>query len=136
MNNLESNVKTIKELREIIKKEVLKGYKSKTNFSSDEFFVEVGSLIIIAKTICLEKEVKYDFVLDTQFLSSKEITYEEIIMVKNIIDILNKYKELAISRLKKWTVEEYLEDKKIREKQSEQMLEYLKKALTNNINAL
>ena len=57
-------------------------------------------------------------------------------MVKNIIDILNKYKELAISRLKKWTVEEYLEDKKIREKQSEQMLEYLKKALTNNINAL
>lgn len=136
MNNLESNVKTIKELREIIKKEVLKGYKLKTNFSSDEFFVEVGSLIIIAKTICLEKEVKYDFVLDTQFLSSKEITYEEIIMVKNIIDILNKYKELAISRLKKWTVEEYLEDKKIREKQSEQMLEYLKKALTNNINAL
>ncbi len=136
MNNLESNVKTIKELREIIKKEVLKGYKLKTNFSSDEFFVELGSLIIIAKTICLEKEVKYDFVLDTQFLSSKEITYEEIIMVKNIIDILNKYKELAVSRLKKWTVEEYIEDKKIREKQSEQMLEYLKKALTNNINAL
>ena len=81
---------------------------------------------IIAKPICLEKEVKYEFVLDVQFLSSKEITYEEIIMIKNIIDLLYKHKKLATSRLKKWTVEEYLEDKRQREIRSEQMLESLK----------
>ncbi len=136
MNKLQCDIKNLKELKSMIKNEVLEGYRLKTNFSSDEFFVEIGSMIIIAKSICLADEVKYEFVLDTQFLYSKEITYEEIVMIKKVIDILKKYKKLAISRLKKWTVEEYLEDKKIREKQSEQMLEYLKKALTNNINTL
>jgi len=128
------DIKNLKELRSLIKNEVLQGYRLKTNFSCDEFFVEVGDMIIIAKTICSEKEVKYEFAVDTQFLSSKEITYEEIVMIKNIIDILNKYKLLAISRLKKWTVEEYLEDKMIREKRSEEMLEALKMILTNNMN--
>ena len=136
MNKLQCDIKNLKELKSMIKNEVLEGYRLKTNFSSDEFFVEIGSMIIIAKSICLADEVKYEFVLDTQFLYSKEITYEEIVMIKKVIDILKKYKKLAISRLKKWTVEEYLEDKKISEKQSEQMLEYLKKALTNNINTL
>ena len=135
MNKFESNPKNIKELKEIIKKEVLKGYRLKTNFSCDDFFVELGSFIVIAKIICLENEVKYEFTLDTQFLSTKEITYEEIVMIKNVIDILNKYKKLAISRLKKWTVEEYLEDKRIREKRSEEMLEALKRALSNSINS-
>lgn len=136
MNKFEGNVNNIKELKEIIKKEVLKGYKLKTNFSCDEFFVEIGSMIIIAKAICSEKEIKYEFVLDTQFISTKEITYEEIAMIKNVIDILNKYKKLAISRLKKWTVEEYLEDKKAREKTSEEMLKALKKELCNNIYSI
>ena len=136
MNKYEYDIKNLKELRSLIKNEVLQGYRLKTNFSCDEFFVEVGDMIIIAKTICSEKEVKYEFTVDTQFLSSKEITYEEIVMIKNNIDILNKYKLLAISRLKKWTVEEYLEDKMIREKRREEMLEALKKALFNNVNSI
>ena len=49
-----------------------------------------------------------------QFVSSKEIFYEEIVMIKNVIDLLNKNKKLALSRLKKWTVEEYREDERIR----------------------
>ena len=35
-------------------------------------------------------------------------------MIKNVIDLLNKNKKLALSRLKKWTVEEYREDERIR----------------------
>ena len=136
MSKSENSVKNIKELKALIKNEVLEGYRIKTNFSYDEFFVELGSFIIIAKTICLEKQVKYEFVLDTQFVPNNEITYDEIVMIKNVIDILNRYKKLAISRLKKWTVEEYLEDKRIREKRSEEMLEALKKALANNINSI
>jgi len=132
----ENSVKNIKELKALIKNEVLEGYRIKTNFSYDEFFVELGSFIIIAKTICLEKQVKYEFVLDTQFVPNNEITYDEIVMIKNVIDILNRYKKLAISRLKKWTVEEYLEDKRKKEKRSEEMLEALKKALANNINSI
>ncbi len=69
--------------------------------------------------------------LDTQFLSNKEITYEEILMIKNIIDLLNKNKKLALSRLKKWTIEEYIEDKRQRELRSQQMLEALKSAFVN-----
>ena len=48
------------------------------------------------------------------------------------MDILNENKKLAISRLKKWTVEEYKQDKKQREIQSNQMLEMLKSAFYNN----
>lgn len=122
----------LRQLKEEISKKAIEGYKVKTNFSSCEFLVEVGNITIIAKTICLEKEVKYEFMLDTQWLSSNEITYEEIVMIKNVIDILNENRKLAISRLKKWTVEEYKEDRRQREEQSEQMLEMLKNAFYNN----
>ena len=52
-------------------------------------------------------------------------------MIKNIIDLLNKNKKLALSRLKKWTIEEYIEDKRKRELRSQQMLEALKSAFVN-----
>ena len=52
--------------------------------------------------------------LDIQWLSSNEVSYKEIVMIKNIMDILNENKKLAISRLKKSTVEEYKEDKRKR----------------------
>ena len=51
------------------------------------------------------------------------------------MDILNENKKLAISRLKKSTVEEYKEDKRKREEQSEQMLEMLKNAFYNSQNS-
>ena len=31
--------------------------------------------------------------LDTQWLSSNEVTYEEIVMIKNVMDILNENKK-------------------------------------------
>lgn len=127
---------TLKDLKQEISKNTTEGYKVKTNFSSCEFLVEIGSMIIIAKPICLEKEVKYEFMLDTQFLSSNEITYEEIVMIKNVIDLLNENKKLAISRLKKWTVEEFIEDKRQRELRSEQMLEALKSAFSNKLKPM
>lgn len=90
----------------------IEGYKVKTNFSSCDFLVQIGGFIIIAKPICLEKEVNYEFMLDAQFLSNKEMTYEEIVSIKNIIDLLNKNKNLALSKLEKWTIEEYIEDQR------------------------
>lgn len=127
---------TLKDLKQEISKNIIEGYKVKTNFSSCEFLVEIGSMIIIAKPICLEKEVKYEFMLDTQFLSSNEITYEEIVMIKNVLDLLNENKKLAISRLKKWTVEEFIEDKRQRELRSEQMLEALKSAFSSKLKPM
>lgn len=118
----------LKDLKQEIMKNTIEGYKVKINFSSCDFFVEIGSMIIIAKPICLEKEVKYEFMLDTQFLSNNEITYEEIVMIKNTIDLLNENKKLAISRLKKWTVEEFIEDRRKEDLKSEQMFEALKRA--------
>ena len=125
----------LKDLKQEISKEAIEGYKARTNFSSCEFIVEVGNITLIAKPICLEKEVRYEFVLDTQWLSSNEVTYKEIVMIKNVMDILNENKKLAISRLKKWTVEEYKEDRRKREEQSEQMLEMLKNAFYNSQNS-
>ena len=123
-----------------LKKEIIQntieGYKVKTNFSSCDFLVQIGTFIIIAKPICLEKEVRYEFMLDTQFLSNKEITYKEILMIKNIMDLLNDNKKLAISRLKKWTVEEFTEDKRQRELRSEQMLDALKSAFLNRLRPM
>lgn len=55
-------------------------------------------------------------------------------MIKNVIDLLNKNKKLALSRLKKWTVEEYREDERIRKIRSEKMLEELKSIILNRTN--
>ena len=123
-----------------LKKEIIQntieGYKVKTNFSSCDFLVQIGAFIIIAKPICLEKEVRYEFMLDTQFLSNKEITYKEILMIKNVMDLLNDNKKLAISRLKKWTVEEFKEDKRQRESRSEQMLDALKSVFSSRLKPM
>ena len=119
----------LRDLKEEIIKIVPKEYKIKTNFSSNEFIVECGELIINAKTICTEEKVYYEFVLDVQFVSNNELTFQEIVVAKNIIELLNQNKELAISRLKKWTVEEYLKDQEEREKRSEEMLEALRQVI-------
>ena len=80
----------LRDLKQEIKKKVLEGYELRTNFSSNEFLVEIGNLIIIAKIICTDTEVKYEFALDTQFVSDKEISYKEIVMIKDVIDLKTK----------------------------------------------
>ena len=57
-------------------------------------------------------------------------------MIKNIMDLLNNNKKLAISRLKKWTVEEFKEDKRQRELRSEQMLDALKSVFSNKLKPM
>ena len=52
-------------------------------------------------------------------------------MIKNVIELLNEHRKLALSRLKKWTVEEYREDERLRKIQSERMLEELKSFFMN-----
>lgn len=55
-------------------------------------------------------------------------------MIKDVIDLLKQNKKLALSRLKKWTVEEYREDERIRKIRSEKMLEELKSIFLNRTN--
>lgn len=122
----------ITRLRRAIKSKVSSEYNLKINFTKANFLVEIGNLIIKAKTVCDETEVKYEFVLDTQFLNLDEITYEELVMVKEIIEVLEANKELAISKLRKWTVEKYKENIRLSEERRAQMLEALKKAFSAN----
>lgn len=123
---------TTTELRKIIKSKVPREYNVKVNFTKADFLVEIGNLIIKAKTVCDEVEVKYEFVLDTQFISRNELTYDEIIMTKDVMEVLESNKELAISKLRKWTPEEYNEDIRLKEEQRELMLEALKRAFLKN----
>lgn len=123
-------VKSVKEIKDQIKMYLLPECNLKTNFSSEDFLVELDNkLIIIAKPIIENNKVIYKFMLDIQFLSSKEISYDEIVMVKNIIDVLESNKNFVLSKFKKYTVEEFLEENKIREEQSKKMFEALEKAL-------
>lgn len=123
----------VTDLKNIIKFRVPNEYKVSTNFSSPDSFIFIGDLLIIAKTICTETEVKYEFMLDTQFISSKEISYNELIIAKEVIELLEENRKVATSRLKKWKVEDYLRDKELKEKQSIAMMEALMKCMQNMV---
>lgn len=125
--------KTVREIKELIDKVILPGYTCKTNFSSAEFLININfSLIIAAKLVKYGDKMKYEFVLDSQFISNKEITYEEIKMIHSIVDILEDNRKFVVSKLKKYTVEEYEKEQEERSIQSEIMMnalmELLKKA--------
>lgn len=127
-------VKNVKEIKQLIDEVILPNYKYKTNFSSSDFLIDINSqLIIKAKPKCLENEVIYEFVLDTQFLSNKEISYNELKMIKSIIDILEDNKKFAISKLKRYTIDGYKEEQRIREENSRRMFESLKNMIINNM---
>ena len=116
----------VTQLKNIIKNKIPEKYRFKTNFSSADFFIEIGNYIIIAKPICIDNQIKYEFMVDVEFISQKEINYEELNILKEVIDILEDNKKTAISRLRKWTVDEFEQYKKIREKKSQELLEVLK----------
>ena len=128
-------IKTVKEIKKLIDEVMLEGYTYKTNFSSSEFLVDINNcLIIAAKLVKHDDKMVYEFILDTQFLSEKEVTYDELKMINKIIDILEDNRSFVLSRLKKYTVEEYEKEKEYREKQSEMMFESLKKLVENRIS--
>ena len=122
----------IAELKSKIKSKVPKNYKITTNFSSPEFLVQVNNLVIAARPICMKTEVKYEIILDTQFISSGEITYEEVTIIKEILELLEENKKTAISRLKKWTVKEYSENQKLRELQSQKLFKNIRRKICLN----
>lgn len=115
-------------LKKLIKSKVLKEYKTKINFDNPQNYIEIGNLTIIAKLVCNENTVVYEFVLDTQFCNSNELTHKEITMINEIMTILEEHKQLAISKLKKWTVEEYKEELYKKQIKSEQLINALKEA--------
>lgn len=121
-------IKSVKEIKKLIDEVILPGYYYKTNFSCSDFLVDINcKLIINALLVKQENKMVYKFVLDTQFLSGKEISYEEMKMIINIMDILENNRKFVLARLKKYTVEEYEKEQEERKKQSEMMLEALKK---------
>lgn len=129
MNN--KKIKRVKDLKKIIDKVLLPNYIYKTNFNSSDFLIDINyNIIIKAKLIKKDNKMVYEFVIDTQFMSETEITYDEIVMIKNIIDILEENRKFVLSRLKKYTVEEYEKEEQERKEQSEKALEALKQIIT------
>lgn len=124
------DVKSVRDIKKLIDKVLLPGYKYKTNFNCAEYLIDINSrLLIMAKLIEKNHKMIYEFVLDTQFVSDKEISYDELKMVIKIIDILESNRKFVLSRLKKYTVEEYKKEKEERERLSNKMLEALTKEL-------
>lgn len=129
MNN--KKIKRVKDLKKIIDKVLLPNYIYKTNFNSSDFLIDINyNIIIKAKLIKKDNKMVYEFVIDTQFMSEAEITYDEIVMIKNIIDILEESRKFVLSRLKKYMVEEYEKEEQERKEQSEKALEALKQIIT------
>lgn len=127
-----TKINSVKEIKKIIDKFIIPGYQYKTNFSSSLFLVDIESkLIIIAKPVCTDKDFHYEFVLDTQFLSEKEITYKELVMIKNIIEVLEGNRSFVLKKLKKYTVNEYKEELRLREEQSNKYFETFKSLIIN-----
>ena len=105
MKNELEKINSVKEIRKLIDEVRLPEYTYKTNFSCADYLVDFNcGIIIAAKLVKQDDKMVYKFILDTQFVSDKEITYEEIKMIHSIIDILEENRKFVLSRLKKYTV--------------------------------
>lgn len=124
MINNSKKIKSVKEIKKLIDEVKLPDYTYRTNFSSAEFLVDFDcGLIVAAKLIKQDDKMVYKFILGTQFVSEKEVTYEEIKMIHSIIDILEENKKFVTSRLKKYTVEEWGKEQEEAKIRREKMLE-------------
>ncbi|MCI9434143.1 MAG: hypothetical protein HFI86_02545 [Bacilli bacterium] len=127
-------IKNVKSIKQLIDKVMLPNYNYKTSFNSPDFLIDINPQFIIhAKPKCLNDRVVYEFVLDTQFLSNKEISYSELKMINNIINILEDNRKFVLSKFKKYTINEYKEEIRIREERSQLMMESLKKIIIGNM---
>lgn len=127
-------IKNVKSIKQLIDKVMLPNYNYKTSFNSPDFLIDINSQFIIhAKPKCLNDRVVYEFVLDTQFLSNKEISYSELKMINNIINILEDNRKFVLSKFKKYTIDEYKEEIRIREERSQLIMESLKKIIIGNM---
>lgn len=129
-------MKTVAELKQEINKVMKVGYKYQTNLSWNEGLISINhGLGVGAKLIQLDNKMIYEFYVDTQFLSNKEISYDEICMCKDIIDILEKNRNFVLKRLKKYTVMEY-EQEQLEHKQKQESLIKFLDSFVHNKNAL
>lgn len=129
-----NKINSVKDIKKLIDKVMLPNYNYKTSFNSPDFLIDINyQFVIHAKPKCLDDKVVYEFVLDTQFLSDKEISYDEIKMINNIIDILEDNRKFVLSKFKKYTVNEYKEEIKMREERSRLMMESLKQMIISNM---
>ena len=125
-------MQTVKELKQEIDKVIIPGYTYQTNLSWPERLVSIShSLGIGAKLVRVEDKMVYEFVVDTQFISAKEITYDEICMCKDIIDILEKNRNFVLRRLKKYTVEEYEQEQLEFKQRQESFIKFLDSLVIN-----
>ena len=129
------SIKRVKDLKVLINNVMLPNYYYKTNFSCSDFLIDINYRIIVKANLAKkDNRMVYQFVVDTQFISDQEITYDEIVMIKNIIEILEANKKFVLSRFKKYTVEEYEKEKQERKVNSERAFEELKKMITMKYN--
>ena len=133
MNNHLVKVNSVKEIKKIIDNIILPGYFYKTCFNSAEFLIDINyKLIIAASIVQREDKMVYEFVLDTQFSNNCIVTYDELIMVQKIIELFEYNRKFVLSRLKKYTVEEYEREQEKMKRQSEMMLKALEKMMIKN----
>lgn len=128
-------IKSVKEIKKLISKVMIPGYSFKTNFSSAGFLVDINnSLVIAADLVKKDNKMVYEFVLDTEFTRYAKVSFDEIIMVNNIINILEENRKFVLSKLKKYTVEEYEEEEeRLRNERSEKMLEAFKYSIMKHM---
>lgn len=125
-------MKTVKELRQEIDKIIFPGYIYQTNLSWAERLVSINHGVGIgAKLVRVEDKMIYEFIVDTQFVGSKEITYDEICMCKDIIDIFQKNRNFVLRRLKKYTLEEYEQEKFEFKQRQEKFINFLDSLVYN-----
>ena len=120
-------------LKKEIKTVVPKGYKLKTNFKTNDFLVEIDNIIISAKPVYKKNKIEYEFLLDTQFLNGKEIKYDELLMVKKVIEILEKNKERIVIKFKSFLPYKIPSKQEIIEDENEKLLESLKSLYESKI---
>lgn len=129
-------MKTVRELKQAIDKVMKSGYKYQTNLSWNESLISIShGLSIGAKLVQVDNKMVYKFYVDTQFISNKEISYDEICMCKDIIEILEQNRNFVLRRLRKYTVEEY-EQEQIEHKQKQESLIKFLDSFVHNKNAL
>ncbi len=126
-------MKTVKELKQEIDKVIKTGYTYQTNLSWTERLISINHGVGIgAKLVQINNKMTYEFIVDTQFVSSKEITYDEICMCKDIIDILEENRNFVLRRLKKYTIEEYEQEQLEFKQRQESFIKFLDSLVHEN----
>ena len=101
------------------------GYTYKINLSYSEHLIDISNgLGIGTKLVQIEDKMVYKFIVDLQFLRSQELTYDELELCKDIIEILEKNRSFVLRRLKKYTIEEYEREQIAFQKRQEELIKF------------